>query len=249
MLSLFVAPPALVIGLWAAQLRVPPEEIRDFRPTTNPRAASALPGSVAYPCHYSEVVREPGGSPEARGLETYQKFLFVKYRVEGIGYPLVHYPPLRTGDLVPVFGFLYRANAQSGLRLTWVPDAEAPPDARLHGPTVIVPLHPGGPKYTAHTGLNRAHVWVERVDVPPEGKGMPSAQMAVDVYGTLAGGGTATVRVGDVLVTGPVGHTVRSIVPRDTKSRAIGWVELDARPILADQLGKDGSRVVRPARR
>ena len=50
---------------------------------------------------------------------------------------------------------------------------------------------------------------------------------------------SAVVRAGDILLLGDLGYKVRNIVPKDDKTKAIGWVEFTLDPIKKSKLEHD----------
>ena len=49
----------------------------------------------------------------------------------------------------------------------------------------------------------------------------------------------ATVQAGDVLLVGEVGYKVRNVVPKDDKTKAVGWVEFAPDRIKRADLERD----------
>ena len=188
----------------------------------------------------------------------------VRAKRSGGGYGLVSYPRLRRGDLVPVYGYVYevthitpdsdKAVAGGELKLRWVP-AEKVPAGVAPGPeALLIPLG----------GANSALAAAKSIDAVPAGdpKAAPVLAARLELRREFlvqsAQGGyvksrdyTATIKEKDVLLLGPqnqeVGYKVRKVVPRDEKTKVIGWVELDPEPIPMADLDRAKVQYVVPA--
>ncbi len=163
------------------------------------------------------------------------------------------YPGLRKGDLVPIFSYVYRV---TGLRkggeafkyghmvdLEWVPNDKLPKGLALGD-------HPTAAPLMGKIGINEHVIMPLKINPPSRKKdGEPaldksSAQLWI--YGPAPGKprGTsidcrAVVRAGDVLLLGDLGFKVRNIVPKDAKTKAIGWVEFTLDPIKKADLDRE----------
>jgi hypothetical protein len=206
----------------------------------------------------SEVARAGDGTPEAHGFLVHADRLPLKYGIEAGNFgPRMYYPPLRAGDIIPAYG---RLNTVDQIQL---PEQDQPATfsfTKLEKPPaglsvladgLAVPLSQAKPGFavlrsTEKEGIFR--MWVTDI-VPPNNKDKVSAKVDVEL-GKTSISLPATIREGDVLMFGTIGHEVRSIVPRDTKSRVIGWVEFAPQALNADDAAavcaKTGGKVVRP---
>jgi hypothetical protein len=192
-------------------------------------------------------------------------------------YP-VGYSPLLKGDIVPVYGYLYRVTDVGavtdpisgrktyGLLLDWIKGENVPPGIALRPDSVAVPLQrhkPGGWVLLIGymTRRNYVRVVLEAIE-PVEGdtKAFMARVSQNEHPGVDQGGNapTAKVREGDILmVEGKSkegigyadGYLVRRIVPPDETTGVIGWLELAPRPVDEKELKKQADRVVRPGSR
>ncbi|MFQ5733787.1 MAG: hypothetical protein ACE5KM_17760 [Planctomycetaceae bacterium] len=160
------------------------------------------------------------------------------------------------GDIVPLFGYLYRVTGTKGHVLKWIPDDVAPKELRVRYDSKCIPLRRGG------VGLVRA---------PFSGRLPNNARLdliGLEVIERRKTGGRSTnvaklwlrytrrrdkkieVRTGDVLTFGARKWIIRNIVPRDEKRGSIGWVEIGRvrpEPRAAVVLRKDGRLTIKLA--
>jgi len=168
-----------------------------------------------------------------------------------------HYylPPLRKGDIVPIYGYFYRVKElfdrdaakapRSGdsVHLEWVKDEELPKGLRVEVSSYIVPLHRDR---NGQTYVNDRFVLVDALHGPKDDK-PASASVRLDSpleVRELKQQDRATVQEKDVLLIADKAYRVLRIVPRDPKTRVIGWIELEFRPVPADELKKLSSVVL-----
>ena len=117
-----------------------------------------------------------------------------------------------------------------------------PPGLALGEDPYLVPLK-------GKVGIGKHVLQADRIDPPGRDK-KSSAELAMTYWSRRPGAPTvhlrATVRAGDVLLLGDDGYRVRNVVPRDDKTKAIGWVELAPDPIPKADLVRDKVKVVEP---
>ena len=169
-------------------------------------------------------------------------------------------PPMSKGDVFPYEGKLYAMDADSGetfylkeLFLREYPEGVVPVDKF----SFIVPHEYGHGEGCQFT--NRSD---DRGDIPAMFRGkvwglLQTTRLATEILGEKTreaaylrykgGDGkelviqTATVRAGDILVMPPpvdAGLIVLNVVPKDKKSKTIGWVELSPKYIPLDEIDK-----------
>lgn len=175
----------------------------------------------------------------------------------------VWYSEFRKGDLVPVFRHVYRVTKLTlgpgpagtpghEVELEWVPDDQLPAGLAVGADPILVPLK--GTNGVRDVALEVTHSYVltlMSVDRAEEGKGpafgvldiLPPSPPRSPVSAPRH---TATVRAGDALLIGASGYKVRNVVPRDDKTKAIGWVELAPDAVPKADLERDKVRIVVP---
>jgi hypothetical protein len=171
--------------------------------------------------------------------------------------PGMQYPRLKQGDIVPLFGHLFRvsrlidrwpefdAKSKDSIELERLADKEIPPDIAVRPDSFVIPLrwqHSGG-----EAALHETRVDVCSIALSQQGeKKSPVAHIKItegpDNRKVL--GGEATLRRGDILLMGDVGHRVRNVVPRDEERGIIGWLELDSRPLTQAELTKTAAPII-----
>ena len=164
------------------------------------------------------------------------------------------YVELRKGDLIPFFDYIYRVKdlkKGSGgefefgheVVLEWVPDDKLPEGLTLGSFPRVVWLN-------WKLYLNDHMIRIERIDPAPDKKdvrrpGKPSAELVINdptpakARTSILVNRTATVRAGDILLIGDNGYKVRNVVPKDDKTKAIGWVEFECEDISKEKLDRD----------
>lgn len=162
-------------------------------------------------------------------------------------YGTVAYPPLKNGQIVPMFGALYRVESAAFIcELKLIESKDLPPGISFQYDSFFIPIrHPEFGGETREKGLNRLHC--EKIVADKDQKQTPVAELRIDISEPTRSAGNAQVREGDILVLGEFGHRVRKVVPADTKTKVIGWVEFDTKGIPVDELKKSKDRIVRPA--
>jgi len=174
------------------------------------------------------------------------------FRPLGEDYKIV-FPPVRQDEIVPLFGDLYRVkegisddHPQRGgdNRVTFKQlSAKDRPEGVSFQTDSIPLLLQRNDRGSAR--LHNCSVMVTEVRAI-EKTAPPSYTATVRIMGEGVPKSEATVKVGDVLLIHNRGHKVRAIVPRDEKTKVIGWVELDVLPIPEEKLVKDKTTFVRP---
>ena len=160
----------------------------------------------------------------------------------------VWYPDLRVGDIVPILGNVYRVTGMSG---TSEPDLRGTSIGFLRLPDPEGPAVPAGVTVTKGTyafpfgvsGGSRLHhapftaSYVE--ESQSDGRKRPAARIQIQAHSAIVAdpakgkrkverpGQVLTVRVGEILRFGELGHRVRNIVPPDSEKQVIGWIEID----------------------
>lgn len=211
---------------------------------------------------------QPGkdGVVEGHRLKLFPK----EYLKAALGYGCyVIYPPLRAGDVVPLFGRLYAAGTPTQEAMVFtrlLPPVEAPKGVAVAERSFVAPAtRPGvaddysllwdnrlyprtfGPKPGA------AGAATATLEVWPPDKAL--AEDDVRVLGvTLEAGDilvltTSPKMQGGAIVGKEVGMKVLAVVPPDPKTRVIGWVEFAPQALFTEkEFAKDGGRVVRPTK-
>jgi hypothetical protein len=166
---------------------------------------------------------------------------------------LVSYPRLRKGDLVPAYSNVYEVTSFQGGNRNWdaikkgqeyvelkrVPAAKVPAGLALGTDPLILPL--GGRAGTRLYAIEVKDIPSGRVGAVG-GTDKPVATLELGYLpqdAREASTYAARVRAGDTLLLGGVGHKVRNVVPKDDKTKAIGWVELAPEPIPKADLVRD----------
>lgn len=229
---------------------------RAYYASTDPKVAFVKSGRAGYGVVTGGIKAGPDGRPEVRGL-----YLNPSIRAAEI-HPhatpsSVFYPPLRAGDLIP--GLRSQVCQVDDLV---VPGRGEPSTFSFHtvrNPPDGTALQPGGwavpvKASEADFGTLRAtreghyRVWVDAVAAPKDGP--KTADLTVS-YGTADTPKGATVRTGDVLFYTGFGYRVVNVVPKDPKTRVIGWVEFDPKAFPTEEEAKSaavksGGKVVVP---
>jgi hypothetical protein len=186
---------------------------------------------------------EPGAEPTGR-----LRVSPFSLRVDKRYFPAeASYPGLRAGDVLPLLGRLFRVagvapeagpNRPGTIAVRPLALADVPAGLSFRKDSLALPgpaaaLKPG----TLTIGTHALLVW-EIGPVKDRG-----------VVAVLTGGlepqyPRVALRVGDYLRLGGVGHEVLAIVPRDPKTRAVGWVELAGEPVPIGGLMRKGATVL-----
>ena len=149
-------------------------------------------------------------------------------------------PYLEKGDIVPLVGFVYRVaeTGSAGVRFQWIPNKELPDGLQAVQPDSLI-LPGGMPEEIGYTSFQNVGSLSLAAIARKKENGREMLQATLE----LRGGdlmGTATVKVGDIIIVGDEGgFVVRSIVPRNEKTKVIGWVELSSKPIPEADLIKE----------
>lgn len=233
------------------QDEVPLKEWRRYIASTDirPLIKTHQPGPFAG---VGGIERAKDGALEAHSLFVYCPEL--GYRVPGRP-AAASYPPVREGDLTPGFnsqvcevGPLAMPNRGGPVTFTFATVLKPPPGTALRRGGWAVPIKQG----TADLGYlesskidEKWRVWVNRVVVPA--KGPPTADLSFDLW-TWPRLAKATVRAGDVVRYDEFALRVVNVVPRNPKTRVIGWVEFDPKPLTPEKAKKaaaeSGGKVV-----
>ena len=191
-------------------------------------------------------------------MEGHRLTLFTGY-LKARGTASVQYPPLRAGDIIPMFGRLYRTGTPEyrSVVFTYLKPDEYPPGVTVAEKSFVVPITRAA-VVDNHSNLEGNQLYAWQIDPPAGGKGAASATFEIwPPDGQLGEKDrilTATVKVGDILmlpIKSPLGkeagHKVLAVIPPDPKTRVIGWVEFEPKALFKeDELAKDGGRLVRP---
>lgn len=175
---------------------------------------------------------------------------------EGVRPSSVYYPPVRAGDLIPGFrgevctvGPLAVPGPGEPSTFFFTTLRSPPPGTELQPDGWAVPIK----ETHFHYGILRVNhkdrkwrLWVDGVSVPAGGK--PAAEVTVELN-TGTPRESATIRAGDVLLFAGEGRRVSAVVPKDAKTRVIGWVEFDPYPLTPEEaeraVARTGGAVVR----
>lgn len=208
---------------------------------------------TAITTHMYTGVELIDGQPVAFGANATPNFLSLRTNDYH-----VYFPPLRKDDIVPLFGFLYRVTELRNntilkgskntdvVVLEWIKDEDAPGKVRLRSDSFLVPLRQG--QSAGHVLMNNTYVTADKIVARKnEPKYAPWAFVYVTapLEASLPNPPRAIINEGDVLVVGDKGFKVRSIVPRDSETKLIGWIDFDSTPIPLNELAKHKA-VVRP---
>lgn len=203
-------------------------------------SANSGPPSRQYSCVPPDYYEE-GKDGIAVATSLYMSLDYLK-RGAGTG---ITFPPIRDGDLVPLFGALYKTAVQPGpqgsLTAQWIHPDDYPSGVKLDTDSVAVPLARGN---VGHGSFNGQGVRIHEIQLRDK-----QLEATVGVYKEETFG---TVRVGDVFIYSSkynLGKQVRRIVPPDKMTRIIGWVEFEPDTLKGDELKKHGGRIVRPIKR
>ena len=167
----------------------------------------------------------------------------------------IRFPDLRKGDIVCALNGLYTVDEVS-------PDEDSPsvlfkrlsadnvPRGVTFRPnTIVVPLSTTG-KY-GQLQMYKRGLGLRAIEREKDKKGEPGRWGAhtiefMPIYEGLAEH-KAQLREGDILLFAGRGHRVLGIVPRDEKTRVIGWMELEAVPVgTEEEMKKNKIAFVRP---
>jgi len=167
----------------------------------------------------------------------------------------IRFPDLRKGDIVCALNGLYTVDEVS-------PDEDSPsvlfkrlsadnvPRGVTFRPnTIVVPLSTTG-KYGQLQMYERG-LGLRAIEREKDKKGEPGRWVAhtiefMPIYEGLAEH-KAQLREGDILLFAGRGHRVLGIVPKDEKTRVIGWMELEAVPVgTEEEMKKNKIAFVRP---
>ena len=212
--------------------------------------ALALGKASEYRAFFGGPVRHAAdGRWEHANLRTLHA-VFLPSRQVGMNLDVWH-PPLRSGDLVPVFGRLYRFSGMDQpadhtvrgkvVTLDAVPDDKVPAGAALTRGSLAFPLSQG----TGGVAEFQLRHWYRIRVVAIEPGDCPAARLRV---GSETDFTVATVRAGDALFLGEVGNVVRKVVPKDAKTGVIGWVELAPTVLTEADATRLKKLIVRPAK-
>lgn len=190
----------------------------------------------------ANAYEDANGKPWATGVLAYQR-----------AGPAVHYPLLAQGDILPMFGFLYRVTSiidhgpeawkveRYLIKLKWIKPEDWPPGVTIQPDSVTIPLRQ---REEGRADLYGAFVYVEAIEPSKaDSHGGPVAEIRVVPSSSQAEATTVRVGPGDLLQIRPVHFQVRfrvrNVVPRDEKQSVIGWVELDPKPLQNETTGAE----------
>lgn len=153
---------------------------------------------------------------------------------------VTHYPALEEGDLVPMFGFLYRVRSirpgsagqwDGSIALDWVAENDLPSDIRVRKDSHIVPLHDGRRGQGAWHGREGDDIIVVQA-IHADGDGSAITATVKILEHKSDEKPPISVRRGDFVTVRGKGYQIREITPPDKKDNAIGWVEVDPKPTV-----------------
>lgn len=199
----------------------------------------------------------PHGLREVAQISCPYDSLTCDSRVKGVRE--LHIPPVKKGEVLPIFGGLYEATADSteGFKFQWVTPSEYPPGLRTvqrRSVTILLESAPScGTTFHAPTDWRSDALTSRRSDGPGFSMYLTEVNKRVrngkvDYVACLAhygwvekekGPPPVQVARGDILILPePVaaGVQVLDVVPKDEKAKTIGWIELGFDTIPLDQV-------------
>ncbi|MCI0455677.1 MAG: hypothetical protein L0Z62_01690 [Gemmataceae bacterium] len=181
-----------------------------------PGAPKPIPG---YEHHYAYLI----DSVSVKGNKRWVGLV----RVSSPQHGSILFPTLRRGEIVPMFGALYRVELPGNL-LVRLKAEDVPKGIGVEKDSFVIPLRreeAGSGQITYRTAKDQyigKTVFVTSI-LPAEGKdGQPVAHIKIDDIRNKA----QPIRRGDELKLGETTWIVRSVVPRDSDRQLLGWVEL-----------------------
>lgn len=206
--------------------------------------------------HLDTVMKNGEGELYARGVFIEHLWIALKRKNE-TRHSTVYYPELRKGDLVPVYSYIYELtnivpwdgppkDGNHRIDLKMLPKDKVPAGLSLGKDPMLVPLE-GGSVFRLY--LVKATAIELPPDKAPSGKDKPVAKLELSYHpleSKTATHYTASVMPGDSLLLGGHGFKVRNVVPKDKKTKAIGWVEFAPEPIPKAELVRDQVKFVEP---
>lgn len=163
--------------------------------------------------------------------------------------PSVLYLPdnVPQGTILPVIGFLYKVDRNTGpkLSMSWVPERDLPEGAKpVQRDSLFLP-NGGFSTFWLRDGGNPSRLVATKFEVR-EKHGVKQILATVKYSDDSKADQLVEVREGDVLVLPIEGaFVVRSIVMPDKKTKVVGWVELSSKPIPEADLEKEKRTIVR----
>ena len=214
-------------------------------------------GVLLFKARVREVVEASGGLV-AQDITTNIDYTLIRFPKKPPNHG-ARYSEFHEDELVPIYRRIYRvarltkgtpgAN-ESGheVVLEWVPEDKLPPGVELGDDPVLVPLD--GTSSDGRWGLK-----TEKIEGKLGADGKPESKVSAEITVTHPNPdrppfvqklSRATVRIGDTLLVGEYGLKVRNIVPRDEKTRVIGWVEFAPDGIKKADLDRDKIAYITP---
>jgi hypothetical protein len=154
----------------------------------------------------------------------------------------VHYEFVED-DLIAMLGGVFKVDScgEAGARLTRIDDGKLPKGVVPPKEDSITIQLSRVPAVLAQ--FHKVQVRVDKIEKGEDGKYTSLLRFAKSAQPAPH---FATVRTGDVILVEDKGHEVRSIIPADSKTRVLGWVELSALPTPEADLIRDKKPFVRP---
>ncbi|MFO0803271.1 MAG: hypothetical protein U0791_09140 [Gemmataceae bacterium] len=216
----------------------PPHELESIDVPSDKRDAN-IGGFFGY--NFITIAKNKDGEATLVGLGTSAKHL--KRGATGG----ILYPPLRSGEIVPIFNYLFKVEVEPDpngyFAAKWIHPDKFPPGVKLDLDSVAVPLARTEP---GHAGFHGRSVRVREIEM--RDKKLEATVSLEESSGPLIEK-FAVLRAGDVLDLGRgLGKQVRRIVPPDKKTRIIGWVEFEPDTLGEEEMKKFTGRIVRPVK-
>jgi hypothetical protein len=215
---------------------VPFEQQRIYWASTDRKVASDKGGGGRYGVITHGIEPAADGTPEVRGLYLTPNYAHLDADVRP---STAFYPRLREGDLIPGYngqvcavGRLEVPKRGDPSTFSFRTAPKPPPGTALQPDGYGVPLKgaDGDPALGTLRLTKQGHysVWVDAVAAPADGPRTADLRLQYE-FGEAPK--AATVRAGDVLFYTGVGYRVVNVVPKDPKTRVIGWVEFDPKAL------------------
>lgn len=203
-----------------------------------------------------DSVSEDGKRVEwARGAEVWLDYISPLAKVNFGADFKIRFPDLRKGDIVCAFNGLYTVDEVSpdedrpSVLFKRLSADNVPRGVTFRPNTIVVPLSTTG-KYGQLQMYERG-LGLRSIGREKDKKGEPGRWVAhtiefMPIYEGYAEH-KAQLKEGDILLFAGKGHRVLGIVPRDEKTRVIGWMELEAVPVgTEEEMKKKKIAFVRP---
>lgn len=218
-------------------------------------------GTWGYLPPFGGVALDAGERKVAIGLSSIPDYLKrVYWHRQASGMPrekfplgqdvIIDYPAVGRDDVLPMFGAMYKLTELLTGESAHVGRVKFERLAASEWPTGLVFQSDSFPLFLQRLdrGIARLHNCTLVVhQIRPVDKSTPGAKQAmISVEGDGVPKAQAELVVGDILLIRDRGHKVRSITPRDERSKVVGWVELDVMPIREEKLIEEKTPFVRP---